>query len=130
MTSVKFAPRAAENTDVNRKVVDWNPTVDILEGKEEYTFNIDAPGSDKDKLSITVKDGVLSVEGERTLTQPGDTDGKYFRYFERGGNRFLRTFRLPRHTKSDGVEGEYAHGVLTITVPKHEEAKPHTITIK
>jgi len=130
MTFVKFAPRTTDNSVVNRKVGDWIPPVDILEGKEEYMLYLDAPGFDKDKLSVTVKDGVLSVAGERTLTQPGETDSKYFHSFERTGSRFLRTFRLPRHTNSDGVAGEYENGVLAITVPKQEEAKPHTITIK
>jgi len=126
MTYLKVVPgwRAA----AARSGYDFTPAVDVVENEDAFTLDFDLPGFGKDDIRITVNEGVLTVSGERK--REVEDDEKYFRYFERTHGRFSRSFRLPDHVDGNAVTATYRNGVLTLEIPKKEEAKPYTIEIK
>ncbi|CAA7615085.1 putative Heat shock protein Hsp20 [Magnetospirillum sp. LM-5] len=83
------------------------PSVDIRELADCYQITTELPGLDAQDVDVTVKDGVLMIHGEKTV--------------ERGIDRFERLFRLPEDADAEGIGAEFATGILTITVPKHEK---------
>jgi len=107
---------------------DLNPVVDIIERKDSFTIYFDVPGVEKNEVSISVNEGVLSVKGERK--RPVVEDENFFTYYERSAGTFSRSFRLPTHVDADNIKASYNNGILTVEIPKKEEAKPLTITVK
>ena len=106
----------------------WLPAVDILEQENAYTVNIELPGVNKDEVKITVENNVMTVRGEKKMEKVAD-EKKYHRT-ERTYGSFQRSFTLPTHVKSEKIEASYDNGVLTVTLPKAEEAKPKEIEVK
>ncbi|MCB0717515.1 MAG: Hsp20/alpha crystallin family protein [Bacteroidetes bacterium] len=106
----------------------WTPRVDLSESEEAYFIVMDVPGLSKQDINISLHDGTLSVAGERTLERK--KEGVDFVRVERKSGNFFRSFSLPKAVNKDGILAEYTEGVLTITVPKAEESKPHRIDVK
>ena len=101
------------------------PPVDIWEDEHDVVIDLDVPGCDPDNLSAEAVDGQLVVTGERTVS-----NGAQRRYrSERWQGRFVRSFTLPQNVDGDSIKADYAEGVLTIRLPKPEEAKPKRISI-
>jgi HSP20 family protein len=101
------------------------PPVDIWEEEQSVVIELDVPGCDPENLSAEAVEGQLVVTGERT-----PSDGATRRYrSERWQGRFVRSFTLPQNVDGDMIEAAYAEGVLTIRLPKPEEAKPKRINI-
>lgn len=101
------------------------PPVDIWEDEHALVIELDVPGCDPENLSAEAVEGQLVVTGERTLG-----DGAQRRYrSERWQGRFVRSFTLPPSVAGDSIEARYSDGVLTIRLPKPEEAKPRRINI-
>ena len=107
---------------------DWSPALDAFEDKDKYTVSIEVPGLKKDDLNVTVHDGVLTISGERK-TEKGVKEGTVHRT-ERYYGKFSRSVSLPAAVRADKVSAAYKDGVLTVEVPKAEEAKPKTIEVK
>ncbi|HYY24711.1 MAG TPA: Hsp20/alpha crystallin family protein [Candidatus Udaeobacter sp.] len=105
----------------------WYPAVDILESKEEYLIRAELPGMKKEDLNLEVKDGTLTLTGERKSEKPAD--GVEYRSVERVNGKFLRSFTLPETVKHDEIQATYTDGVLEIHVPKAEQVKPRQITV-
>jgi len=108
--------------------LDWVPAVDIEETKEAYLLKAEVPGLAKDEVKITFSDSVLTISGEKH-SEKASEDKKVHRV-ERTYGAFERCFTLPSAVKADKIEAAYKDGVLTVTVPKSEEAKPREIEIK
>jgi len=106
----------------------WYPSADITEGKDQYTVHIELPGVTKDGVKITLQENVLTVQGEKK--QESETKEENFHRVERSYGSFSRSFRLPSLVKSDKIDANYKDGVLTIVLPKAEEAKAKQIDIK
>ncbi|MBL7996459.1 Hsp20/alpha crystallin family protein [bacterium] len=106
----------------------WYPSADITEGKDKYTVHIELPGVTKDGVKITLQENVLTVQGEKK--QEAETKDENFHRVERSYGSFSRSFRLPSLVKSDKIDANYKDGVLTIVLPKAEEAKAKQIDIK
>ncbi len=105
----------------------WSPDVDVLETKDEYTVALEAPGLSKGDIKISLQDNVLVVKGEK---REGETQqGVNFHRCERCWGSFRRSFSLPSPVQADKVGAVYKDGVLTITVPKAEEAKAKEIPV-
>jgi HSP20 family protein len=101
------------------------PPVDIWEDEHAVVIELDVPGCDSQNLSAEAVEGQLIVTGERT-----PTNGAQRRYrSERWQGRFVRSFTLPPSVDGDSIKADYAEGVLTIRLPKPEEAKPKRISI-
>ena len=107
---------------------DWSPALDAFEDKDKYTACIEVPGLKKDDLNVTVHDGVLTISGERK-TEKDVKEGTVHRT-ERYYGKFSRSVSLPSAVRADKVSAAYKDGVLTVEVPKAEEAKPKTIEVK
>ena len=107
---------------------DWSPALDAFEDKDKYTVCIEVPGLKKDDLNVTVHDGVLTISGERK-TEKDVKEGTAHRT-ERFYGKFSRSVSLPAAVRADKVSAAYKDGVLTVEVPKAEEAKPKTIEVK
>jgi HSP20 family protein len=105
----------------------WHPAVDILESNEAYLIRAELPGMKKEDLNLEVKDGTLTLTGERKSEKPAD--GVEYRSVERVSGKFLRSFTLPETVKHDEIRATYTDGVLEIHVPKAEQAKPRQITV-
>ncbi|MCB1097850.1 MAG: Hsp20/alpha crystallin family protein [Verrucomicrobiales bacterium] len=106
---------------------DWLPSVDIHEDENGYTIHADLPRVDKDNVTLTFSDRVLTVEGERKSEEK--SEGSKVHLVERSYGRFVRSFRLPEDANGEAIKATFKEGVLTINVPKREETKPKSIAI-
>jgi len=107
----------------------WAPPVDILETENELVLKADLPDIDLKDVEIQVENGTLTVKGERKF-EKRDTGKEGYHRIERSYGTFVRCFSLPETVESDKVGAEYKNGVLTITMPKKELAKPRAIKVK
>jgi HSP20 family protein len=105
----------------------WAPPVDISERKDAYVFTVELPGIKVEDLEIAFQDGLLTIQGERTLTQ--DSTDEQFHVLERRYGLFRRSITLPLHVQADAIEASTEDGVLQVVVPKVEEAKPKRIEV-
>jgi HSP20 family protein len=105
----------------------WHPAVDVLESKDSYLIRAELPGMKREDIKVEVKDGILTVSGERKSETPAE--GVEYRHVERAAVKFRRSFSLPETVKHDGIEATYRDGVLEIRVPKEEQAKPRQIEV-
>ncbi|MFB6231775.1 MAG: Hsp20/alpha crystallin family protein [Salinibacter sp.] len=122
-----LSSRDSEKTPSSSQAV-WRPRMDLLETEEAYRVRLDMPGMATDDVSISYQDNELTVSGERT-TDPRDEDDELVRV-ERPFGHFRRSFVLPRTVDADNISATHDSGVLTITMPKAEKAKPRQIEIK
>jgi len=108
---------------------DWAPTVDIEEDADKYLIRADLPGVDKDNIDVKLENGVLSIRGEkRSQSETGEGTRHHRR--ERFHGTFARSFTLPEAVRADAIDASYRDGVLSLSIPKAEEAKPKAIDIK
>jgi HSP20 family protein len=104
-----------------------SPPVDVLESADSYLVRAELPGINKEDFNLEVKDGVLTLSGERKLEAPAN--GFEYRTVERIAGKFARSFYLPQTVKQDGIQATYRDGILEIHVPKSEHAKARQITV-
>jgi len=105
----------------------WSPALDVHDDKEAFTVTLEAPGLKKEDFEISWHDGVLSIAGERKEEKEAK-EKNYFRR-ERFFGRFARSVSLPADVQSDKIAAAYKDGVLTVSLPKAEEAKPKQIEV-
>jgi HSP20 family protein len=105
----------------------WYPAVDVLKSKDAYMIRAELPGMKREDISLEVKDGTLTLSGERKSEKPAE--GVEYRRVERVNAKFWRSFTLPETVKHDAIEATYKDGVLEVRVPKAEEVKPRQIEI-
>jgi HSP20 family protein len=108
---------------------EWSPTVDIEESDSLYLIRADVPGVDKKDIDVSLDDGILSITGEKHAEKETGKGTKHHRT-ERYSGSFARRFTLPGAIKADKVDATYKDGVLSLMIPKAEEAKPKAIEIK
>jgi HSP20 family protein len=105
----------------------WMPPVDIQETGDTYRLTAELPGLTRDDINITLENNVLRLSGERKFEKDVKKEG--FHRIERTYGTFARAFTLPSQVNHDKVEAAFENGLLTITVPKAEQAKPRKIAI-
>ncbi len=105
----------------------WVPALDVWEGESELVYAFDLPGVPKDKITLEVEDGMLTITAERERTQEVEED-RFYR-FERRFGTFSRTVGLPQGVDDSGIRAEFHDGVLEVHVAKPEQAKPRRIEI-
>ena len=119
-----FAPlRATTDADT----YNWAPSVDISETDDTFEVRAEVPGVAKDDLHISVKDNLLTLSGEKRQENADDTQN--YRRIERRYGSFQRSFALPAQVATDDIKAEYSDGVLTLSIPKPEAAKPTEVPI-
>lgn len=107
----------------------WSPSVDIYETDHELVVKADLPDVDPKNVGIQLENGTLTLKGERKFEQEKNGQRGFHR-IERSYGAFVRAFSLPDTVDGEKVKADYKNGVLTITLPKKEVAKPKTINIE
>jgi HSP20 family protein len=105
----------------------WVPAMDLVETDEHLVLKADLPGLSKDDVNIDIKEGVLTVSGERRSEREDKGEG-YYRV-ERAFGGFSRSLSLPEGIDAERVTADFADGVLEVRIPKPEERKPHRVAI-
>jgi HSP20 family molecular chaperone IbpA len=105
----------------------YRPHVDILEAGDELVLVADMPGVKSDAIDINFEEGVLSIQG---AVAPRYQDNVDFLLYEYGIGDFYRTFRVSEQVDASAIRAEFAAGVLTIHLPKAEQAKPRKIAVR
>jgi HSP20 family protein len=105
----------------------WAPSLDIKETKEELVVTADLPGMKKEEIQLKVENGTLSLSGERKIEEKKDEEG--WHRVERSYGSFYRSIALPQGVDESKVRAEYKDGVLKVSIPKSETAKPKSIQI-
>ena len=111
----------------NSEVSGWVPSLDIREDADRFTVDVEVPGVKREEIDVTFSDGELRIRGERKWEK---SDGVTWHRQERGVGVFTRTVQFPVPVKSDAIEASFRDGILTVSVPKAEEAKPRKVQIK
>ena len=105
----------------------WAPAVDIYETEHELVVKADLPDVNPQELDIHVENNILTIRGERKFENKVNEEN-YLR-IERSYGSFSRSFSLANSVKSEAIKAEYHDGVLTLSLPKREEAKPKQIKV-
>jgi len=105
----------------------WAPAVDIMENDQNVVIKAELPGIDPKDVEARVEDGTLYLKGERKFEK--ETKEENYHRIERSYGSFTRAIALPNSVDADKAAADYKNGVLTLTLPKREEAKPKTIKI-
>jgi HSP20 family protein len=106
----------------------WAPALDVYEDNENVIVRAELPGMKKEDIDISLHDNVITVSGERKNEKK--YDGAKTSREERFFGRFTRSISLPKQVNGGGVKASYKDGLLTVTLPKAEEAKPRQIQIQ
>ena len=105
----------------------WTPSVDISETDNGFQVRAELPGVAKDDLSVSIKDNLLTLSGEKRQENSEDTQN--FHRVERRYGSFHRRFTLPPDVAADDIKANYTDGVLTLSIPKPEAAQPTEVPI-
>src|SRR5260370_4662632 len=105
----------------------WAPSVDIYETEHELVVKADLPEVDPKDLDIRVENNILTIRGERKFEKKAKEES-YLRV-ERSYGSFSRSFTLANTVNSEAIQADYQNGVLTLSIPKKEEAKPKQIKV-
>ena len=119
---------AVINSNEPELITDWLPAVDIREEDDHFELSADLPGVDPENITVTMEDGVLSIEGSRDAQVTDETDG-YQRY-ERVSGKFLRRFTLPDTANGEEISATTKQGVLTVSIPKQARLQARKIDVK
>jgi len=123
-----FEPSLNEERDEGKlEIAGWAPAVDIKEREHAYELHVDLPGVDPKQVEVTADNGVLEIKGDRNSELKKSQDG--YSRIERHYGRFYRRFTLPEQANADGIQATAEHGVLTVTIPKAEAARPRRIEV-
>ena len=106
----------------------WAPAVDIFERGDDLVIRTEIPGVHKNDIEVDVENNTLTIRGERKRETEIDEKNAY--RLERVYGNFARSFSLPRTVDSSRISANYKNGVLELTLPKAEEAKPKRIEVK
>jgi HSP20 family protein len=122
-----FESPLAELARTSRLLSGWTPALDIYEDKDNLFVKVELPGMKREDIDVSLHEGSLSISGERKSEQKHE-DADVYRA-ERFFGRFQRTVTLPTPVAADKVKAQYKDGILTIALPKTEEAKPKHIDV-
>lgn len=114
-------------TTQEQNLTTWAPAVDIYEGQNELVVKAELPEVKPDELDIRVENNILTIRGERKFEKK--VDEKNYLRVERAYGSFARSFSLANTVNSEAIKAEYRDGVLTLSIPKREEAKPKQIKV-
>jgi HSP20 family protein len=104
------------------------PAVDVSETDDEYIVAAELAGLKPEDATVELHDGILTIRGEKKLER--DEKKEHARYVERVFGAFVRSFSLPQNADAEKIQASFKDGVLTLRIPKREEAKPRTINIQ
>ncbi len=106
----------------------WSPAVDIFETENELVLKADVPDVEQKDIDVRVENQTLTIAGQRKFTK--QENGKGFHRLERSYGNFVRSFAVPNTFNTEQIAAQYKNGVLTVTLPKKEAAKPRQIKVE
>ena len=118
---------AFERNSDESNLTSWAPAVDIYETEHELVVKADLPDVKPEELDIRVENNILTIRGERKFEKQVN-ESNYLRV-ERSYGAFSRSFSLANTVNSEAIKAEYKNGVLSLSIPKREEAKPKQIKV-
>ena len=118
---------AFEGNTQESNLTTWAPAVDIFENEHDLSVKADLPGIDPKDLDIRVENNILTIRGERKF-EKNQEQGDYLRV-ERAYGSFSRSFALSNTVNTEAIKADYQNGLLTLLIPKREEAKPKQIKV-
>ena len=104
----------------------WTPALDLYQTADNVVAVVELPGMRKEDIDISLHDGMLTIAGER---QSSSGDGENAERTERFSGKFRRSISLPTRVDASKVSATYKDGILTVTLPKAEEAKPKKVEV-
>jgi HSP20 family protein len=107
---------------------EWAPAIDVSETADQVMIKAEVPGMDAKNIDISLSGDILTIKGEKKSEREEKKEN--YHLVERSYGSFSRSLKLPAAVAADKIEASYKQGVLTITCPKKEEAKPKAIEIK
>ena len=108
--------------------VNWGLALDVAESGDAFVVKASLPGMNPDDLEVTFNNNILTIQGE--VKEEHESDEKRYHLRERRYGSFSRSISLPSTINADAIDASYQDGVLTLTLPKVEEAKPRRITVQ
>jgi HSP20 family protein len=109
-------------------MVNLTPLVNIEETDNDYIITAELPGIEKKDIKITFQNNMLNISGEKK--EEKEMDNRNFHRVERRYGKFSRSIAIPSSIELDKIDASYKNGILTVKVPKSEEAKPKEIEVK
>jgi HSP20 family protein len=106
----------------------WVPAMDIYETEDRFVVHVELPGIEPESVDLSVEDSTLTIRGERSFYTEANEES--FHRVERRYGTFSRSLTLPQTADAERIDAAFDKGVLTIQVPKVEQAKPRRIQIK
>ncbi|MBF0444756.1 MAG: Hsp20/alpha crystallin family protein [Magnetococcales bacterium] len=113
--------------DSSGQLTQWPMRVDIREDENQIVVKADLPGMEQKDIQVNVDNGMLTISGERKFDDEENKEN--YHRVERAYGRFSRSFQLPNTTDMGKIGAAYKNGVLEVTLPKLEEAKPRSIQV-
>ena len=118
-------PRTSEGSeDLNGG--SFAPPVDVSESEAELVFTVELPGFEKEGIEISMENGLLTLSGERHFDE---NNRNAYRRVERWYGKFFRSFRVPTAVDAEKISASLKNGILTVRLPKKEEARPRQIPV-
>jgi len=105
----------------------FSPVIDVIENTNDYTVTCELPGLDQKEIDVSIASNVLTIKGQKK-DEHEDKKGKFYKKESWSGS-FQRTLSLPMSVEGDKIKAELKDGILTIVLPKKEEAKPRQIAV-
>ena len=127
MTLVRYYPVSRKRYANQSLEKSWIPAFDVIENADGFALELDLPGLKKSDFTLAVKEGILTISGERKRKELENE--KSYRYHEREFGVFERSFKLPEYVDGEKIKASYKNGVLKLELPKKEDTKPRTIQI-
>lgn len=115
------------NTDAQSAVAAWSPSLNVAETETSYEVSVELPGMAPEDVQVELKDGLLTISGERRQVE--ESNDKKFHRVEHTYGKFERSLRLSSPVDEDKVTAEYQQGILNVTIPKAEKARPRKIEV-
>jgi len=106
----------------------WSPAVDISEDNNSFYLYVELPGLNRDDVNVSYEEGLLTITGEKKVAD--ESKERNYHRVERGYGRFERSFRLTSNIDANKISADFSNGVLAVTLPKVETAKPKEIEVK
>jgi HSP20 family protein len=106
----------------------WTPPVDIFEDENQFLIKAELPEVGRDDVKVSLNENTLSITGERRIENEEKRDG--YHRVERSYGQFYRSFTLPPNANAEKISAQFKDGVLRLSIPKREEAKPKQIEVK
>ena len=106
----------------------WLPACDVFEDKDAVKIVAEVPGVTPEDVKISLENNVLTIRGEKK--QQAEESSERVHRYERTYGAFERAFSLPASVDAERIAATYAHGILTVTIPKAERARPREIPVK